>query len=240
MIFLADGTVSFWSKFDWHSPYTYLGVLGAIGAPSTIWKSISWIRRIWGTSFARIRYPAILKDFYYKKRDFGYRILEDGKTYLSVRREVVVSSIDGLGSTPFSYRWTGEGEVFERVEPNTLEIEDAEAVVGKASVRKRIRFQKPLGKREEVAYSVVLQCNADNKQPLKFLSTGSSRRVDCLILRVAFPISRRPEHVTYKLLDSDGRESGRVILECTDYLTGEFRKEIQYPKPFYEHRIEWE
>jgi hypothetical protein len=232
--------LSFFSQLDWKSPYTYLAILGTLGAPSTIWKAYQWISRLWNTSFLRFRYRSIHNDFYYKNRDFGYRVMEDGVTYLNVRRETVVPLVKGVAGIPINYRWTGIGDITPTLLPNNLTLEDAPKIVGKISVRKLVRFESPLDKRREYSYNVLLSCRADNHQPEPFISSGSSRRVDNLTLRVAFPVDKRPKHVTYRVLDSDGNESAREVLDLSDPLTGEYRKEIKYPRPFSEHRIEWE
>lgn len=166
--------------------------------------------------------------------------MEDGLTYLSVRRETIVSMIKSLSAVPLTYRWTGNGEITENIYPNNITLYDIPKVMGKIGVRKSLGFETPLGKRTKLTYSVVLKCKAIVSKPESMLASGSSRRVDRLILRVAFPVDKHPAHVTYRLLDSDGVEKSRAALECSDHLTGEFRKEIRYPKPFYEHRIEWE
>jgi hypothetical protein len=165
--------------------------------------------------------------------------MEDGTTFVSVRREEIVSRTT-LDSVPLTYRWTGSGEVVERIEPNNLEIKDRPKIIGKIGVRRSIFFEKALDKNQETTYTVILTCKAVNGQPECMISTSTARRVDKLVLRVAFPLNNRPSHVTYRLLDSDGVEKAKATLECADFLTGEYRKEISYPKPFFEHRIEWE
>ncbi|SRR6266851_3733832 len=235
----SDGIVSFLAQLDWKSPYTWLGILGALGAPSSVWKTVRWVGKLWNTSLIRLRHPAILKDFYYRSRDFGYRVMEDGITYVSVRREEIVS-LSTLESVPLNYRWTGSGEVAERIEPNHLEIKDRPKIIGKLGIRRSVFFEKALDKGQESTFIVVLTCKAVNGQPENMIATSTARRVDKLVLRVAFPLNNRPSHVTYRLLDSDGVEIAKATLECSDFLTGEYRKEISYPKPFFEHRIEWE
>lgn len=181
-----------------------------------------------------------MADFYYSERDFGYRVLEDGTSYLHVRRESIVCMVKRLESVPITYRWTGSGEISLKTEPESLTVHDQQKVVGKVETRKSIVFETPLKKRQRCTYALVMQCAATQVQPEAFLASGSRRRVDKLILRVAFPVNRRPTRVTYRILDGDGCEKSHEALECADYLTSEFRKEIRYPKPFSEHRIEWE
>lgn len=232
--------MTFWDKLDWASPYTYLGILGALGAPNVVIQALRLIRAFWNTTLLSIRHRAVLTDFYYKQRDFGYRILEDGASYLHVRRETIVSMVKSLESATVHYRWTGRGAITERVEPTSFRIVDGTAIIGKTGKRKVINFEKPLGKRKELTYTLILACRADEEPPEQFISSTSSRRVDRLILRLAFPVSQRPQNVTFRILDADGVEKARSALECCDHLTGEYRHEISYPKPFYEHRIEWE
>lgn len=231
---------TFFLQLDWKSPYTYLGILGALGAPSTIYHAGRWLRRFWHTRFLRFRYRSIHNDFYYKSRDFGYRVMEDGVTYLSVRRETIVPLKDNVEGVTVFYRWTGNGTVTECVSPNTVRIKDAPKILGKLSTRRIITFEGGLEKGKEYSYTISLSCQAKNGQPESFLSSQSSRRVDNLILRVAFPIDKRPEHVTYRMLDSDGNEKESSTVELGDPLTGEYRKHIRYPRPSFEHRIEWE
>lgn len=230
----------FFAQLDWKNPNTYLGILGAVGAPATIYHAVKWIIRFWHTTLLQVRHPSIHKDFYYKSRDFGYRVMEDGATFLNVRREVLVPLAKNLTSVPLNYRWTGTGEITEDVSPNTVTIEDAPKIMGKMGARRSVHFQGGLEKGKEYSYTLILSCRATSHQPESFLASGSSRRVDSLILRVAFPIDNRPNHVTYRVLDSDGTEKERLALELSDPLTGEYRKEISYPRPFFEHRIEWE
>jgi hypothetical protein len=230
----------FFAQLDWKNPSTYLGILGAVGAPSTIYHAARWAGRFWHTTFLRVRHPSIHKDFYYKSRDFGYRVMEDGTTYLNVRRETIIPLSKTVSGVPVTYRWTGSGDITETVLPNTVTIQDAQRIVGKMSIRRSVHFQGGLEKGKEYSYTLLLSCKATNHQPDSFLASRSSRRVDNLTLRVAFPIDKRPAHVTYRVLDSDGTERERLALELSDPLTGEYRKEIRYPRPFFEHRIEWE
>jgi len=159
---------------------------------------------------------------------------------LNVRRETVVSMIKKLESIPIKYRWSGDGEISVEIEPNALAIRDRPPLAGKVDTRKSIFFEKPLDKKESCSFVIRMRCIASRHQPEPFISSMSIRRVDKLILRVAFPIDRHPSHVTYRLLDADGLETSHKALECSDHLTGEYRAEIKYPKPFYEHRIEWD
>jgi hypothetical protein len=231
---------AFFGKLDWKNPFTYLAILGALGAPSSFIQAWRWIRSFGNTALLRWWRPAVLNDFYYIERDFGYRILEDGSTYLSVRKESVVSMVKQLASVPVSYLWSGGGEITPRVEPNSLSLEDRPKVVGRRATCKCVVFEKPLEKREKRTFVLILRCEVKDHQPENYVSSSSSRRVDKLILRVAFPVDRRPARVTFRILDGDGSEKSHEALECADYLTGEYRKGIRYPKPFFEHRIEWE
>jgi len=232
--------LAFIGKLNWGEPLTYLAILGALGAPGTFVQVWRWLLRFWNTTLLQIRHPAVLKDFYFTTRDFGYRILEDGKTYLNVRRETVVSKVKGLDSIPFNYKWSGSGEITEEIEPASLTIRDRPKIAGKTATRKSVFFEQPLDKRQKCSFTLNVYCVATVRQPEPFVSSASSRRVDKLILRVAFPLSAFPARVAYRVLDVDGSEKYRKTLDCSDYLTGEYRIEIKYPKPFYEHRIEWE
>lgn len=224
---------------NWKDPFTYLAILGAVGAPSTFWQVAKWLKSIWKTTLVQFWHPAIFKDFYFTTRDFGYRILEDGQTYLCVRRETIVSKKKNLESIPINYNWSGVGQITEEIEPSSLRLQDRPKLAGKIETRKNIVFEKPLGKREECSLILRFRCVATDRQPQPYISSTSKRRVDKLILRVAFPLERLPTEITYRLLDGDGVEKSHSSLECSDYLTGEYRIEIKYPKPFYEHRIEW-
>lgn len=230
----------FFGKLDWTSPFTYLSILGALGAPSAFIQGWRWVRAFWNTTLLQFRYRSVFTDFYFEARDFGYRIMEDGKTYLNVRREKVISKTKRLESIPINYRWSGDGEIEIHIEPASLTLVDRPRLAGTVDARKSVVFEKPLSKRERCSFIVRMTCTATRRQPEPFVSSVSKRRVDSLILRVAFPVDKRPARVTYRLLDGDGLEKSHRTLECSDYLTGEYRAEIRYPKPFYDHRIEWE
>ncbi len=166
--------------------------------------------------------------------------MEDGKTYVNVRRETVVSKIGELDSIPVNYRWSGSGEISQEVDPKEVIIRDRPRVSGKLETRISVCFEKPLKKGEKYSFTLRLRCAANDKQPEPFISSSSKRRVDKLILRVSFPLDNLPAQVTYRVLDGDGTEKSHAALDCADYLTGEYRVEARYPKPFFEHRIEWE
>jgi len=235
-----DAVGTFLGKIDWRHPLTYLVILGAIGAPEVFVRACRSLKVFWNTTLLQIRHPSVFKDFYFITRDFGYRIMEDGNTYLNVRRETVVSKVKRLESIPFRYMWSGQGKIEEAIQPKTMTIRDRPKLAGKVDTRRSIFFERPLRKREKCSLVLHIKCVASEKHPEPFISSTSTRRVDKLILRVAFPLGRHPTHVAYRLLDDDGNEKSRRMLECSDYLTGEYRVEIKYPKPFYEHRIEWE
>lgn len=242
-----DETRTFWKilgdfvgKLDWTNPFTYLSILGALGAPTAFIQGWRWIRTFWNTTVLHLRYPSIFTDFYFKSRDFGYRIMEDGNTYLNVRRETVVSKVNGLESIPINYKWSGDGDIGIEIEPATITLRDRPRLTGKVETRKSIVFETPLSKKQHFSFIMRMRCVATRRQPEPFVSSTSKRRVDKLILRITFPVDRRPGRVTYRLLDGDGVEQSHQTLECSDYLTGEYRAEIRYPKPLYEHRIEWE
>ena len=137
--------------------------------------------------------------------------------------------------------WSGAGEVTASVKPESITLEDRPRVAGRVATRKSVVFEKPVAKGESCQFVLEVRCvAAEGHQPEPFVSTASSRRVDRLILRASFPLSRMPARVSHRLLDSDGGEVSHEMLECSDPLTGEFRIDVKYPRPFFEHRIEWE
>lgn len=237
---MLNAVTDFFLKLDWSHPSTYAAILGSLGAPKVFIGTGRYIRLQWNTRFMRYRRRGVQSDFYYVKRDHGYRIMDDGTTYVNVRTEEIVSLSKKLARIPLTYLWSGKGQIRVEIRPSTLTVVDAPKITGKVQTRKHIVFETPLRKGKKAEYTVILSCDAGERQPEPFLSSASARRVDMLILRVVFPSSKRPTRAVYRALDPDGNEKARQVLECFDDLTGEYRKTIRYPKPFFEHRIEWE
>jgi hypothetical protein len=187
---------------------------------------------------ARWRNNAHDTDFYFSYRENGYIIMPGGTDFVNSRMERVVA-LKRLEGVPFTYKWTGEGQITEELFPDAYTLEDLPRIAGQILSRKRIKFGTALEKGKTAEYTVLLKCKQDGRGPEPFLSSKCHHRVDELLLRVAFPANLLPDHVVYVKRNADGIEIGRESIKERDRLTGEFRKLIKYAEPHVAHVLEW-
>jgi len=234
---MADA--GFWDKLAGAKWIVIWGLLGAYGAMEAGLRTLRGVPRAWSWSRYHWRNRHLAKDFYYKHREYAYRISPDGRTYLHVRRETVVAQ-KALIEIPISYRWTGEGEVEAGVEPSSFSLTDAARIKGQTRTRKLIRPDQALRKGDEAEYTFTVKCAVTGKPPEPFLGCQSSHRVDELILRVLFSLQRLPLRVWYVTQNPDGQEISREAVERFDPITGEYRKHINHPDAHILYILEWE
>ena len=214
-------------------------VLSAIGS-SVAMIYIVRVARLWISEWQRRRgNKQARRDFYYLFREAGYRIIEPGRRYLSVRRERIKALRDGLEGIHLLYSWTGQGTVQESHSPTKYTKEELDAIPGKPFVRRFLRFDHPLAKGEEAEYEFSLDCNVKESAPLSFLLVRFEHRVDELIMRVVFPPDSHPEQVTHCQRFSSGEASSGVENLPIDTLTGEVTKHVRHPLPYKDYLIEW-
>lgn len=233
------GVLQFFGKLDFRDPGTWLGILGALGAPAVIWKIIHLAGRALYPLWIRISERGLISDFYYKRREIGYRISSDEQNYVFVRNETI-TACEELSALPLRYRWTAEGDFDERVTPTTYSLRDAQRERGEIGRRKQVVLNPPLRKGKTTNVVLTVKCTRHTGSPEKMLSISSPRRVDELVLRVIFPLESIPSNVHYRVLDADGEEIKKERIEDYDILTGEFKKRIIRPKRLVAHRIEWD
>lgn len=215
------------------------GLLGTYGAVEAFFrllkgvpKAFNWVRYHW-------RNRHLAKDFYYKRREYAYRIGADQRTYLHMRRETVVA-LQRITEIPVSFRWTGEGEVETSIEPGTFSLVDAARIKGQTRTRKLIRPDTALEKRGTAEYTFTVKCTVNGKQPESFLGSQSSHRIDELILRVIFGLSHMPNHVWFVVQNPDGQETLREVIDRCDPITGEYRKLVKRPDAHLIYILEWD
>jgi hypothetical protein len=217
----------------------WLTVFGAYGFFDGIFQAIKYIPRLWRTLQTKWRNRSTDTDYYYAYRESGYRVLQPAGNYWHVRKERIVA-LKPLSELPISYGWSGEGEITEEIVPDSYALVNLPKVIGHALVRKRIMLNPPLEKGQSAEYNFILRCKQTGRAPDPFLSSRSSHRVDVLLLRVVFAPSLNPQKVYYVKRNSDMAEVTKERLQDTDFLTGEYKKQIDYPEPNLYHRIEWE
>jgi hypothetical protein len=216
------------------------GVLGAYGAIEAFFRLLHGAPKLWYSVSYRWRNRQLGNNFYYKFREASYRIFPEGRRFLYIRRETVVSTKNELTEVPFSYRWTGDGTVTQSIIPGSFKLADAPRIRGQSSQRKSVQFDKPLAKKEEQTYTITLDCSATGKMPEDFLGSTSSHRVDQLVMRVIFPLERLPKLIFCVSLDKDGHEISRQAAPAIDPITGECRYEIMRPEAHTVYQIDWE
>lgn len=228
-----------WEKLTFSDPTVWLAVLGTYGAIEASLRLVRAIPKWAGELKRKWQYRLLDKDFYFNKRESGYRVLEDGTTYLHVRRETVVA-LKTITEIPVSYSWTGEGTTAETVSPSKYRLEDVPRIKGQTRIRKKLVLDAPLGKGKSVTYTFEVKCTRTGKPPETFLGSLSSHRVDDLMLRVIFPIGGVPSKVFYAERDADGNELVKEPVSDVDPISGEFRRRIPFARPHIHHILEWE
>jgi hypothetical protein len=124
----------FFSKIDWAHPSTYLGILGALGAPAVIWKALKLLGQVLYPLWLRVSQRGLVRDFFYNSWDIGYRIPSAGERYLYIRKESITSCKKGLLEIPLQYRWTCEGDFQEDVTPAPYSLQDVPRDTGQVAL----------------------------------------------------------------------------------------------------------
>jgi hypothetical protein len=234
---MADAT--FWDKLAGAKWIVIWGLLGAYGAVEAFFRLLRGIPRIFAWVGYHWRNRNLAKNFYYKYREGAYRISPDGRSYLYVRKEIVVA-LERLTEIPISFRWTGEGSADVTIQPDSFTLADAARVRGQNRTRKLIRPNTELKKHDTADYTFTVKCAVTGNQPENFLGSQSSHRVDELVLRVIFALARMPAHVWHVVQDQDGREISRQAIDRYDPITGEYRRHIKRPDAHLIYVLEWE
>lgn len=217
----------------------WLTVAGAYGLAEAILRAIHGLPKLWIAVVAKWHNRSIDKDYYYAYRESGYRILNPGNQFLHIRSEKIIA-LKHLEEMPISFNWSGEGEVKEKVIPESLKTVTLAKVPGYSTSRRRISLTPPLEKGQSTEYTYVVECKQIGKPPEPFLGSRSSHRVDVLVLRVVFPPTSKPKNVFYVKRNADLVEVDREHLKDVDHLTGAYSKRIEFAEPHLHHRIEWE
>ncbi len=217
----------------------WLTVLGTYGAVEAVLKAIKFAPRVWRYGLARWHNRSTETDYYYSYRESGYRVMLPDGHYWHVRRERVVA-MGKLYDMGLSYSWSGEGTTEESIAPDSFSVTNLPSIPGHKLSRRRITFNPPLEQGQSAEYTFIVRCKQTGQPPAPFLSTRSSHRVDVLVLRVVFAPGIEPKKVDYVKRNTQLEEVTRERLPHKDFLTGEYRKQIDYPEPHIYHRIEWE
>lgn len=216
-------------------------VLTAIGAITSFIYLFKGFKHLY-SEWARRRANRLARpEYYYVYREAGYRVIDPGGRYLSVRRERIRALRDGVNGVHILYAWTGQGTVEESHAPAKYVKEELPPLPGKPFVRRFLKFDHPLEKGElSEDYEFVLDCTAEGSMPEPFLQVRFEHRVDELRMRVVFARGFFPGKVSFRQTYVSGEPVGSPEDLSVDVLTGEAFKRISNPVPHRNYLIEWQ
>lgn len=216
--------------------YLFLGLLGAWGFG--VWCA-ERVKQAWANYKRRQRAIRTARDYYLETRELGYRICEEEGRYICLRKETVVSLVDGLQSITLGFCWTGQGNKTETIDP-PWRLEDLPRQPGENVERREVFFPEPLAKGERRSYTFIVDCQQTGEAPEPFLSSYSDGRVDSLMLRVMFPLDRLPQEISYRIVrpvDAKILEEQRNL--PVDRLSGQCEKTVPDCIPHTKHMLRW-
>lgn len=210
-----------------------LGILGAIGG-------VLWLSRVVDGTLRRLRTRRLHGrspvDFAYETLEIGARVFEGGSRWEVTRTARVASLCDGLEHIDIGVRPLNKISATYEVKPNNLTLETLQdRVVGYD--RFVIKPNEPLNRNQTLQFT--FQCNfVKERQRDDFLTWGSNRRVDRLVLRVLFPNGDLRAVVKGQIVS----QAGHVVEEHElhpDPVTREYRLEANHLAPTAVYSISW-
>ncbi len=198
----------------------WIGVLGLYGTVEGVGRIVRHVPPLYRRAMNGFRSKAHDTAFYYAYRENGYIVMPGGSEFISSRRERVVA-VRRIEEVPYTYAWSGEGEMKSELFPSTFVMSDLPRIAGQKRERKSIKFDAALEKGKMTEYTILLHCTQTGKAPEPFLSSRSPHRVDELLMRVVFPANLLPENVVYLKRNADGIEVHREAIKERDRLTPE-------------------
>lgn len=210
-----------------------LAFLGAIGG-------ILWVRRVVAGAARRRKmrrlHGGAPKDFAYQILEIGARVFDKGSRWEVTRTATIVSLRDGLEEIDIGVRPLNQRTAAYTVRPDSLSLQQrVDRVVGYD--RFVIKPTQPLNVDQTLQFT--FQCNFE-KEPRQddFMTWGSNRRVDRLLLRVLFPQSDVKPRVKGQIVS----QAGHVVEEHAlhpDPVTAEYRLEARDLAPTAVYSISW-
>lgn len=235
----------------WQNKTVTVGlVLSALGA----WQTFSWIlagsKRVVTEVQRRMRNRHAHKGYYLRERVCEYRVAGPDGVFFSRRIDEVAPLDPMVSQVRLAYRWTGEGPVDPpkvnvltpgikaRLEPDTGLHEG-----GKEWNAFALVFDPPLKRRgwraDSVRFESVHQIKP-TKAPQPFYSTKTEKRLDRLVIRIAFPPTQLPKAVKFSIVNSFGQDLEPPTTLTVDPFSGLCEVVKLSVQPFARHRVSWD
>lgn len=212
---------------------TILTIIGSIGGFITIFYGIE--KLIHYTKSVYAGRTAKNHRFYFKNSEVSCRWLNQGKKYVGIRKNVIVSNIEGLEGFRVGMGPSSLGKFI--ITKGDLRIinaptHDTEWVDYMCEITPSLRK----GESKVVSYEYEAESNNGKVFP-EFWMMVSESRCDKLLLRVVFEQIPTNE-VIFTIEDRIGEIQSREKLEI-DSISNECRKEIPYTRPGLIYKIDW-